>query len=122
MRGGDPCADGQFERMIKSARTSYDEGEGYALSTYGGYDPSKSREELIAEVARVCHLPHAQVAVTTARKVTEAGFRLVPDGELPGHVNIDLGSELTDEVVKRFVGMFDPAEDNPGRPETRKGR
>ena len=92
------------------------------MSTYAGYDPSKSRVGLIAEVATVCHVPHGQVAVTTARKVAEAGFRLVPDGELPGHVNIDLGSELTDEVVKRFIDLFDPAEDNPGRPQARKGR
>jgi hypothetical protein len=122
VRGGDPCDTGQLERMLDQARVSYEEGEGYALSTFAGHDPAKSREELMADVARTCCMPQRRLAVTTARRITEAGFRLVPDGELPGHVNIDLGSELTDEVVKRFIDLFEPAEENPTYPEFRKGR
>jgi hypothetical protein len=97
-------------------------GEGYALSTFAGHDPAKSREKLVADVARTCCMPQRRLAVTTARRITEAGFRLVPDGELPGHVNIDLGSELTDEVVKRFIDLFEPAVENPTYPAFRKRR
>ena len=122
VRGGDPCDTGQLERMLDQARVSYEEGEGYALSTFAGHDPAKSREELMADVASTCRMPQRRLAVTTARRIVEAGFRLVPDGELPGHVNIDLGSELTDEVVKRFIDLFEPAEENPTYPEFRKGR
>lgn len=122
VRGGDPSDVGQLERMLEQARVSHDEGEGYALSTFAGHDPSRPREELVADVARACRMPQRRLAVTTARRITEAGFRLVPDGELPGHVNIDLGTELTDEVVKRFIDLFEPAEENPTYPEFRKGR
>jgi len=108
--------------MVEQARVSYDDGEGYALSTGAGFDPSKTREELLAEVARTCRLPQRRLAVTTAGKITESGFTLVPDGELPGHVNIDLGTELTEEVVKRFIDLFESAEENPTYPEFRKGR
>jgi hypothetical protein len=122
VRGGDPCDTGQLERMLEQARVSYEEGEGFALSTFAGHDASKSRDELVADVASTCRMPQRRLAVTTARRIVEAGFRLVPDGELPGHVNIDLGTELTDEVVKRFIDLFDPAEENPTYPEFRKGR
>lgn len=109
VRGGNPCDTGQLERMLEQARVSFEEGEGYALSTFAGHDPSKSRDELVADVASTCRMPQRRLAVTTARRITEAGFRLVPDGELPGHVNIDLGTDLTDEVVKRFIDLFEPA-------------
>lgn len=102
IRGGNPRAPGQVENMLGQAQVSHDEGEGYALSTYVGWDPAKSREELIAEIARESRIPNRKLAVTTVRKVIEAGMKLVTDGDnLPCHVNIDLGSTPdTDLVVK----------------------
>jgi hypothetical protein len=110
VRGGDLRTDGQLERMIASACVSHDEGEGYALSTYVGWDPAKS-------------LPHRLLAVTTVGKVIESGMKLVPeDGPFPCHVNIDLGSYPEREVVERFVGLFDEPVDNPVRSELRRER
>ena len=100
--GGDPRADGQLERMIGQARVSYDRGEGYALSVFVGWDPTKSREELIADIARRCKLPQRLLAVTTIGRVIQGGMRPVPDrpdGSFPCHVNIDLGNDMSEEDV-----------------------
>jgi hypothetical protein len=112
IRGGDPRAEGQLERMIERARVSYDDGGGYALSTGMGWDPSKTREELIIDIVRACRLPQRQLAVTTVGKVIESGMKPRPDGQLPCHANIDLGSEPGPELVEKFVDLFGPAEDN----------
>lgn len=123
VRGGDPHDPENLPRMVNQAQVSSDEGEGYALSVGVGYDPSKSRSELIAEIARTCKLPQARLSVTTYGQLLDTGlFGLQPDGPLPSHANIDLGSELSEPVVKRFIGLFGAAEDNPVSSEFRKRR
>jgi hypothetical protein len=100
--------------MMGQAQVSFEEGEGYALSTGVGYDPSKSRAELIAEIATACKLPQARLAVTTVGQIMDAEvFSVHPDGPLPSHANIDLGSELSEEIVKQLIALFGQAEDNP---------
>jgi hypothetical protein len=109
--------------MVDQAQVSFDEGEGYALSVGVGYDPSKSRSELIAEIARTCQLPQGRLSVTTYGQLLDTElFGLQPDGPLPSHANIDLGSELSEDVVKRFIGLFGAAEENPVSSEFRKRR
>lgn len=121
VRGGDPRAYGQIENMIRQAETSHDEDEGYALSTYVGWDPSKTREELINEIASAAPIPNRQLAVTTVRQIIEAGLKPVPDdATLPCHVNIDLGSKPDANLVKRFIDLFEPAQDNPARSQFRR--
>ena len=122
VRGGDPRALGQVENMIRQAQDSQGWGEGYALSTYVGWDPSKSREELITDIARQAPIPNRKLAVTTVRQVIAAGFKLAPDpgGNLPCHVNVDLGSNPDPDLVTRFIDLFEPAEDNPVRSEFRR--
>jgi hypothetical protein len=84
------------------------------LSTGVGHDPSKSRGELIAEIATACKLPQSRLAVTTVGQLTDTEvFSVRPDGPLPSHANIDLGSELGEDVVKQLIELFGPAEDNP---------
>ena len=86
-------------------------------------DPSKSRSELIAEIARTCRLPQGRLAVTTYGQLSDAeAFSLQPDGPLPSHANIDLGSELSEDVVKQLIELFGAAEDNPVSSEFRKRR
>jgi hypothetical protein len=122
VRGGDPQAPGQVENMIRQAQDSHGWGEGYALSTFVGWNPSKSREELITDIARVSRIPNRQLAVTTVRQVLAAGFKLEPDpgNNLPCHVNVDLGSNPDPDLVTRFIEMFEPAEDNPVHGEFRR--
>lgn len=122
VRGGDPRAPGQVENMINQAKVSYGWGEGYALSTYVGWDPAKSREELIGQIATVSKIPNRKLAVTTVRQILDAGLKLVPDvGEgLPCHVNVDLGSDPDPSLVVRFIELFEPAEENPVYGEFRR--
>ena len=122
VRGGDLRAPGQIENMIGQAQASHGWGEGYALSTYVGWDPSKSREQLITDIARQAPIPNGKLAVTTVRQVIEAGFKLVPDpgGNLPCHVNVDLGSNPDPDLVTRFIDLFEPAVENPVRNEFRR--
>lgn len=122
VRGGDPRALGQVENMISQAQVSHDWSGGYALSTYVGWDPSKSREELITDIAGLTPIPNRKLAVTTVRQVIAAGFKLVPDpgGNLPCHVDVDLGSNPDPDLVTRFIDLFEPAEDNPVYSETRR--
>jgi hypothetical protein len=122
VRGGNPQAPGQVDSMIRQAQDSHGWGEGYALSTYVGWDPSKSREELLTDIARVSPIPNRQLAVTTVRQVLAAGFKLVPDPDsnLPCHVNVDLGSNPDPVLVIRFIELFEPAEDNPVHGEFRR--
>ncbi len=122
VRGGNPQAPGQIENMIRQAQDSHGWGEGYALSTYVGWDPAKSREELIRDIARLSPIPNRKLAVTTIRQVIAAGFKLVPDpgGNLPCHVNVDLGSNPDPDLVTRFIELFAPAEDNPVHGEFRR--
>src|SRR6266542_2711206 len=110
VRGGDPHDPENLRRMMEQAQVSFDEGEGYVLSSGIGCDPSKSRAELIAEIATVCKLPQSRLAVTTVGQVVDAEvFSVHPDGPLPSHANIDLGSELSEDVVKELTGLFGPA-------------
>jgi len=108
VRGGDPQAPGQIANMIRQAQDSHGWGEGYALSTYAGWDPSKSREELIRDIARLSPIPNRQLAVTTVRQVIDAGFKLVPDtgGNLPCHVNVDLESNPDPDLVTSAVTVY----------------
>jgi hypothetical protein len=109
--------------MIEQAQVSYDDGEGYALSTYVGWDPSKSREELIRDIARTCNLPQRRLAVTTIDKIKETGMSPVPDDDkLPCHANIELGSNPDPKLVEGFIDLFEPAEENPVYPELRRER
>ena len=109
--------------MMDQAQVSYDDGEGYALSTGVGHDPSKSRADLIAEIAMVCRLPQSRLAVTTVGRIEDAGlFSIHPDGLLPSHANIDLGNELSEDGVKQLIDLFEPAESNPVYMHFRKRR
>jgi hypothetical protein len=123
VRGGDPHDPENLQRMIDQAQTSFDDGEGYALSVGVGHDPSKSRSELIVEIARACKLPQGRLSVTTYGQLVDAElFNLHPDGPLPSHANIDLGSELSEDVVKDLIGLFGEAEVNPVHSEFRRRR
>lgn len=123
VRGGDPHDPQNLQRMMDQAQTSYDDGEGYALSVGIGYDPSKSRAELIAEIATACKLPQSRLAVTTLGQIEDTEpLSAHPDGALPSHANIDLGSELSEDGVKNFIELFGPAEDNPVYRQFRRGQ
>lgn len=123
VRGGDPHEPEALQRMVDQAQVSFDDGEGYALSVGVGHDPSKSRAELIVEIARACKLPQTRLAVTTYGQLMDTDlFTLHPDGPLPSHANIDLGSQLTEDDVSKLIGLFSPAEDNPVYREFRKRR
>ncbi|HXP19022.1 MAG TPA: hypothetical protein VN840_05160 [Streptosporangiaceae bacterium] len=123
VRGGDPHDPQNLLRMLEQAQVSHDRGCGYALSTGVGYDPSRSREELIADIATACKLPQTRLAVTTVGDILDnMPFAITPDGPLPSHANIDLGSDLNVDIVKQFIELFRPAEVNPVYQQFRKGR
>ena len=123
VRGSDPHDPENLPRMIEQAQVSFDEGEGYALSVGIGYDPSLSREELIAQIATACKLPQARLAVTTVGEIMDAEvLGISADGPLPSHGNIDVGSELSEDVVKEVTELFGPAEANPVYQQFRKRR
>jgi hypothetical protein len=120
VRGGDPHDPQNLVRMADQAQLSYDEGEGYALSVFVGYDASMTREQLLTSVARSGPIPNRLLAVTTAGELRAQGFTLVPDGPLPGHANVILGKEPALEAVKQFEDTFGPAETNPVYQERRR--
>jgi hypothetical protein len=92
-----------------------------ALSTYVGWDRHKTREELVADIARQGRLPQRLLAVTTVGKIMESGMTVVPDSDkLPCHANIELGSNPGPTLVQQFIDLFGPAEDNPVYPEFRR--
>jgi hypothetical protein len=108
--------------MAESAERAYKLGLGYSLSVYVGYDPILGRDEVIREIAAVRPIPNRKIAVTSAERLTAIGCRLFPDGQLPCHVRVLLGSEPDPERVQAFIGVFDPAEDNPARENNPAGK
>jgi len=61
--------------------------------------------------------------VTTVGQIVDAGvLGIDADGPLPSHGNIDLGSELSEDVVKQCIELFGPAEENPVYQQFRRRR
>jgi hypothetical protein len=123
VRGSDPHDPENLPRMMEQAQVSYDEAEGFSLSVGIGYDPSTSRAELIAKIATTCKLPQSRLAVTTVGQIVDTGVLSIrADGPLPSHGNIDLGSELSEDIVKQCIELFGPAEENPVYQQFRRRR
>jgi hypothetical protein len=123
VRGSDPHDPENLPRMMEQAQVSHDEGEGFSLSVGIGYEPSVSRAELIAKIATTCKLPQSRLAVTTVGQIVDAGvLSIQSDGPLPSHGNIDLGSELSEDIVKQCIELFGPAEENPVYQQFRRRR
>jgi hypothetical protein len=93
VRGGNPRAPQQSQRMADQAELAYDRGLGYALSVFADAGRGLSRDELIKRIAAVRPIPNRQLVVTTAGQLRRIGCQLVPDGQLPCHVRVILGTE-----------------------------
>lgn len=120
VRGGDPHDPRQLQRMIEQAELAYERGHDYALSAFAGADRDLSKDELIKRIAAVHPLPNRQLAVTTAGQLCQIGCLLIPNGRLPCHVRVVLGSEPVPGRVEAFIESFGPAEGNPVHAETRR--
>ena len=76
---------------------------------------------MIRRIAAVRPIPNRVVAVTTAARLAAINCELIPDGPLPCHVRVVLGSEPDPGRVQDFIGVFGPAQDNPASWRTRHG-
>lgn len=121
VRGGDPHAPERLPGMVEQAERAHARKLNYSLSVYVGYDPTLSRDDLIRKIAAVRPIPNTKIAVTTAAQLTAINCDLIPDGQLPCHVRVVLGSEPDPQRVQEFIGVFGPAEDNPASRQTRRG-
>jgi hypothetical protein len=121
VRGGDPHDPERLKDMVEQAERAHRRGLGYALSVFAGHDPALSREDAIRRIAAVRPIPNRKIAVTTAAQLIGIHCELVPDGPLPGHVRVVLGSEPDPGRVQDFIGAFGPAENNPASRQTRRG-
>jgi hypothetical protein len=113
VRGGDPHVAGYIKHLMDSARLAEGKGKGFALSVFVGYDPTLTRDELLASIVIKGQIPNGSVAVTTAGELRRRGFPVVANGPLPSHVSVKLGNELTRSSVESFRDAFGPAENNP---------
>jgi len=108
VRGGDPHAPGRLKDMIGQAKRANELKKrktklGYSLSVYAGYDPSKSENDLIRDIAAVSPIPNPMIAVTTAAQLLAINCKLIPDRRLPCHVRVVLGTEADPERVDTFL-------------------
>jgi len=121
IRGGDPHDPERLKGMAEQAERAYRRNRGYALSVYMGHDPALSRDDSIRRISAVGPIPNRKIAVTTAARLAAINCELIPDGPLPCHVSVVLGSEPDPGRVREFVSVFDPAENNPAWRQTRRG-
>jgi hypothetical protein len=121
IRGGDPHDPGRLRGMAEQAERAYRRKLGYSLSVYMGHDPALSRDDSVKRIAAIRPIPNRQIAVTTAARLAAINCELIPDGPLPCHVRVVLGSEPDLGRVREFVSVFDPAENNPASQQTRRG-
>lgn len=102
------------EALIEQAETAAADGEGYVLSTFAAVaNEGESEEELLSRIVTDGRIPNGRVRTTTAARLRAAGFSLRQTGTPPCHYDVDLGEEITLEVVARFEAAFEPPRSNP---------
>lgn len=113
VRGG---AGGTTAPLLRAASLAAADGDGYVLSTFAGVPAEgETRDDLVRRLCEEGGIVHTMVRTTTAGQLRAAGFALRQTDEPACHYDVDLGNELTDEVVQRFTRMFDEPRRNPCR-------
>ena len=106
VRGGVLEVEGVKRRVEKdSPRLLRKTGIRYGLSVAADALP-------LAELIEVGRIPHDELQKTTVERLLEAGFTIEPTFAYP-HCTINLGIELSDEVVGNLIAVFDPPEERP---------
>lgn len=106
VRGGVMSVESVRRRVLKdSARLRRRTGIRYGLSAAADSIP-------LSELVARAPIPHPELQKTTVRRLREAGFTIEPTFAYP-HCTINLGGELTDEVVRNLIEAFDPPEERP---------
>jgi hypothetical protein len=66
------------------------------------------------ELALLANRPNRQMRVSTCARIRSLGYEIVrSEDEGPGHADIKLPEEPTDEVLRQIADAFDEAEPNP---------
>jgi hypothetical protein len=115
--GGEELPDDAFVvrggmMMVDNLRTNveahFDEYEDYAVSVFSvpGMD--------LHELAVLANRPNGQIRVSTCRRIRDLGYEIVrSEHEGPGHADIKLPEEPSDEVLQTIADAFDEPVPNP---------
>jgi len=96
--------------LVKAATMMSEISGELGISTRAGADVSW--EDLASD------LPQPQVRLSTAGRLRAAGFEVALTGDRERHATVYLGAELTDDVLQRLTGAFEPPRANTHRKTT----
>ena len=68
----------------------------------------------LEELLEAAPIKHGHFQQSTVGRLNSAGFTIELTFAYP-HCTINLGSELTDEVVRNLIEAFDPPQERPNR-------
>lgn len=107
---------GSLDDLIEQAEDEYAESGRYRLSTFCRVkEGPEDDEDVIRRIVQEATLPNGQVRTTTVGALTDLGFSLEQTGHPECHYDVDLGDELSSEVVERFEQAFEAPRRNPCR-------
>jgi hypothetical protein len=96
------------ENLRTNVEAHFDEHQEYAVSVFSV--PGME----IQELALLANRPNRQMRVSTCARIRSLGYEIVrSEDEGPGHADIKLPEEPTDEVLRQIADAFDEAEPNP---------
>lgn len=105
-----------LDDLIEQAEDEYAESGRYRLSTFCGIkEGPEDDEDVIRRIVQEANLPNGQVRITQVQVLADLGFSLEQTGQPACHYDVDLGNELSLEVVERFEQAFEAPRRNPCR-------
>lgn len=105
-----------LDALMEQAEDEYAESGRYRLSTFCGVKKGEEDDEdLLRRIIQEGHVPNGQVRTTRVEVLLDLGFSLEQTGQPDCHYDVDLGDELSPEVVERFEQAFEAPRRNPCR-------
>ncbi|MEX2620005.1 MAG: hypothetical protein WD250_07280 [Egibacteraceae bacterium] len=105
-----------LDALIEQAEDEHAVSGRYRLSTFCGVkDGNENDEDLLKRIIQEAPVPNGQVRTTRVGVLLDLGFSLKQTGHPDCHYDVDLGDELSLEVVERFEQAFEVPRRNPCR-------
>lgn len=96
------------ENLRTNVEDHFDEHGEYAVSVFSVPDMDAH------EIALLAGRPNRQMRVSTCARIRSLGYEIVrSEDEAPGHADIKLPQEPTDEVLQAIADAFDDPQPNP---------